>query len=75
MKKLFTFLFVFTFVQLSFGQFTGNYNIGVGQTYTTLKSFCDAVNAGTVTGHITAYITSDLTEAANFGRRNISITP
>jgi len=67
MKKLFTFLFVFTFVQLSFGQFTGNYNIGVGQTYTTLKSFCDAVNAGTVTGHITAYITSDLTEAANFG--------
>ncbi|MBP9083869.1 MAG: T9SS type A sorting domain-containing protein [Bacteroidia bacterium] len=67
MKKLFTFLFVFAFVQLSFGQFSGDYFIGVGQTYTTLKAACDAINAGTVTGNVTFYITSDLTEAANVG--------
>jgi hypothetical protein len=67
MKKLFTFLFLFTFVQLSFAQFNGSYNVGTGETYTTLKAFCDAVNGGTVTGNITVNITSDLTEAANFG--------
>jgi len=67
MKKLFTFLFVFTFIQLSFGQFSGDYYIGVGQTYTTLKAACDAINAGTVTGNVTFYITSDLTEATNVG--------
>ncbi|MDP3860488.1 MAG: hypothetical protein Q8Q63_02770, partial [Phaeovulum sp.] len=65
MKKLITILFLL--VQFGYGQFSGDYNIGTGETYTTLKSFCDAVNAGTVTGNITAYITSDLTEAANVG--------
>ena len=67
MKKLFTLLFLFAFVQLSFGQFSGNYNIGAGETYTTLKEACDALNAGTVTGNCTFYITSDLTEPANVG--------
>ena len=67
MKKLVTLLFVVIFVQMSFGQFSGDYNIGTGQTYTTLKAACDAINAGTVTGNITLYITSDLTESANVG--------
>lgn len=67
MKRLFTLFFVFVVCTISFSQFSGSYNIGTGETYPTLKSFCDAVNAGTVTGDITAYITSDLTEAANVG--------
>jgi len=65
MKKIITLLFVFVFVQMSFGQFSGSYNIGSGQTYTTLKAACDALNtAGTITGNCTFYITSDLTETA-----------
>ena len=67
MKKLFTFLFVFAFFQLNFAQFSGDYYIGVGQTYATLKAACDDINAGTVTGNVTFYIASDLTEAANVG--------
>ncbi len=51
MKKLFTFLFVFTFAQLNFGQLSGTYYIGDAGTrpgggdpeYTTLKSACDDV--------------------------------
>lgn len=51
----------------AFAQFSGSYNIGAGETYTTLKAACDAINAGTVTGNVTFYITSDLTESANVG--------
>ncbi|MDP3150183.1 MAG: T9SS type A sorting domain-containing protein [Ignavibacteria bacterium] len=67
MKKLVALLFIVAFVQMGFGQFSGDYNIGTGQTYTTLKAACDALNAGTITGNCTFYITSDLTEAVNFG--------
>ncbi len=67
MKKLFTLLFLFAFVQLSFGQLSGNYNIGAGETYTTLKAACDDVMLQGVGGNITFYITSDLTEPANVG--------
>lgn len=66
MKKIYT-LFALLFVfGIANAQFTGSYNVGTGQTYETLKAFCDAVNAGTVDGNITVNITSDITEATNF---------
>lgn len=65
MKKIFTLLLFFAIP--IFAQFSGNYNVGTGETYTTLKSFFDAVNASSVTGNINVYITSDITEAANIG--------
>jgi len=40
----------------------GNYNIGTGQTYTTLKSFFNALNGSAITGNVTGTITSDITE-------------
>jgi hypothetical protein len=40
----------------------GNYNIGTGQTYPTLKDFCDAINNSAIIGNITGTITSDLNE-------------
>ena len=66
MKRLILFLFVAMTIT-AYSQYTGTYNVGTGETYTTLKSFFDAVNAGTVDGDITVLITSDLTEAANVG--------
>ena len=44
--------------------YSGPYDIGTGYTYTTLKSFFDAINAGVVTGAITATIRTDLTEVS-----------
>jgi len=66
MKKIIT-IVMLLFSIITQAQFSGTYYIGAGQTYTTLKSFCDALNAGTIEGNITAYITSDLTEASNVG--------
>ncbi|MBM2817077.1 MAG: hypothetical protein HW421_3839, partial [Ignavibacteria bacterium] len=45
--------------------FAGSYNVGSGQTYTSLtkaNGFFAAVNSGVVTGDITVNITSDLSE-------------
>src|SRR5689334_20901294 len=45
--------------------FSGSYNVGTGQTYTTLTGaggFFQAINGGTVAGNITLHITSNLTE-------------
>jgi hypothetical protein len=58
-----------------FGQFAGGvYSVGTasvsGETsnFATLKAACDAINAGaSISGDVTLYITSDLTEAANVG--------
>jgi hypothetical protein len=41
---------------------SGNYNIGTGQTYTTLKSFFNALNVSGIVGNITGTIMSDITE-------------
>ncbi|MFA5834528.1 MAG: T9SS type A sorting domain-containing protein [Bacteroidota bacterium] len=65
MKKFITF-FILLYTT-TWAQFSGSYNIGTGETYTTLKAAFDAINAGTVTGNVTFYITSDLTESANVG--------
>jgi hypothetical protein len=48
----------------SFAQFSGNINVGTGQTYTSLTNangLFNAINNGTVTGDITVKITSNLT--------------
>lgn len=71
MKKLLVLLVIVGSVAL--GQFSGPYYIGAlgtgpsgsDPTYQTLKAANDAINAGTVTGNVTFYITSDLTEIAN----------
>jgi hypothetical protein len=66
MRRSLLFALLF-FVGIAQAQFTGSYNVGTGETYTTLKSLFDAINAGTVDGDITINITSDLTEASNIG--------
>ena len=43
---------------------SGAYTVGAGATFTTLKSFFDAVNAGVVTGNITVNVTGNSTETA-----------
>jgi hypothetical protein len=43
---------------------SGDYYIGSGQTYPTLKSFFDAINLGHLISAITGNITSDITEEA-----------
>ncbi|MBC7384306.1 MAG: T9SS type A sorting domain-containing protein [Bacteroidia bacterium] len=44
--------------------FTGSYDVGTGAaTYTTLKSFFDAINSGVVTGNITVNIVGTCTES------------
>ncbi len=46
---------------------SGSYNVGTGQTYTTLTAnggFFDAVNTNGLSGNVTVNITSDLTENA-----------
>jgi hypothetical protein len=48
----------------AFGQLSGNYNIGSGETYTTLKAACDDIMASGLSGNVTFLITSDLTESA-----------
>ncbi|MFA5805208.1 MAG: T9SS type A sorting domain-containing protein [Melioribacteraceae bacterium] len=75
MKKLITLLFLVVSFAVTpiLAQFTGSYYIGIAGTrpgggdpdYLTLKSALDAVNAGTITGDCTFYITSDLTEVTN----------
>lgn len=55
------------------GDLSGTYYIGAPGTgpggtdpnYVSLKSACDSINVGTITGDCIFYITSDLTEAAN----------
>ncbi|MDP3148110.1 MAG: T9SS type A sorting domain-containing protein [Ignavibacteria bacterium] len=75
MKKLLTLLFlVASFVTSPlWAQFTGTYYVGAAGTrpsggdpdYLTLASALTAVNAGTIAGDCTFYITSSLTETAN----------
>ena len=67
MKKIVLLILIILLTNSAFSQFSGNYNIGAGETYTTLKAACDALNAGTITGNCTFYITSNLTEAVNVG--------
>ncbi len=55
--------------------FCGSYNIGTGQTYTTLKSFFDAINSGVVTCNVTANIVSDLTETATCVLYPVNVDP
>jgi hypothetical protein len=44
--------------------YAGPYTVGTGGTYTTLKAFFDAVNAGVVVGNITVNVVGDSTETA-----------
>src|SRR5205085_2058101 len=45
--------------------FTGSYSVGTGApVYTTLKSFFDAVNGGTVAGNVTVNMVGDCSETA-----------
>ncbi len=47
------------------GTYTGTYNVGTTETYTSLTNaggFFAAINAGVLTGNVTIIITSDLTE-------------
>jgi len=77
MKRIYTFLIIFLIIApfQILPQFTGNYYVGNAGTrpgggdpdYATLKAACDALNAGTITGNCTFYITSSLTEAQNVG--------
>lgn len=77
MKKILTlfFLIVSFIASPVFAQFSGTYYVGAAGTrpsggdpdYLSLKSAMDAVNAGTITGNCTFYITSDLIETANVG--------
>jgi hypothetical protein len=46
------------------GRGWGQTLVGSGQTYTTLKSAFDAINAGTLTGNVVLQITSNTTETA-----------
>jgi hypothetical protein len=56
--------------------YTGTYDVGAGApTYTTLKSFFDALNAGVVTGNITVNITDNCTETATAVLNEISEEP
>ncbi len=48
----------------------GTFDIGSGQTYTTLKAFFDAVNGSVVTGNLVANIVSDIDEGANIASLN-----
>ncbi len=65
MKKLsFSLSFVLFFSLVKAAVVIGT-NVGTGQTYTTLKSAFDAINAGTLTGAITLNITSNITETAS----------
>jgi hypothetical protein len=68
-KEFFLFLSVFFIATNGFAQLTGVINVGTGQTYTTLTGsggLFDAINTGTVTGNLTAQITSDITEPGTF---------
>ena len=74
MKKFFSLLFFLSFVSLISAQgLSGTYYIGAAGTapggtdpnFLTLKAACDTLDKGTVTGDVTFYITSNLTEAVN----------
>lgn len=50
--------------------FTGTYNVGTGETYTTFTGvggLFQALNGGVLTGNVTALITSDITEDGTNG--------
>lgn len=82
MRKI-TLFFVSLFItSLSFGQaLSGTYQVGAGQTYTTLKAAIDDINTKGIAGDVLLEITSDLTEAAdialgvNTGANKITIKP
>ena len=68
----------------SYAQLSGNINVGTGETYTTLSGnggFFSAVNSQGLSGNLTVYITSDLSENGNnslnqwTGSYTISIVP
>jgi len=44
---------------------SGNYNIGIGQTYPTLRAFFTALNNSAIIGNITGIVTSDITETVS----------
>lgn len=57
-------ILMLTAFQLSAAPLSGNYNVGTGQTYTSLSKtggFFAAVNANGLSGNVTVKITSDLT--------------
>ena len=85
MKKLFTLLFFFAFVQLSFGQLSGTYYIGDAGTrpgggdpeYTTLSGAVTALNTSGVNGACIFYFTESKTyvdTAASLGCTGTSVT-
>lgn len=73
MKSIVTIVAILMLSVTASAQFSGDYYIGALGTgpggtdpnYQTLKDACDAVNGSSVTGAVTFYITSDLTEPAN----------
>lgn len=63
-KSFLLFALCSVFALPGFAQFSGNINVGTGQTYTSLTNtggLFAAINNGTVTGNITVKITSNLT--------------
>lgn len=71
MKKI-TF-FIVAMLMASFSVFavdmTGTYKVGttIGADFTSLSAAINALNTATITGDVVFEITSDITEAANFG--------
>ncbi len=71
LSLLFLLFSVFSFAQ----SFTGTKYIGAAGTapgggnpdYASLQAACDAINKGTITGDVTFYFTSDLTETDGIG--------
>ncbi|MCI0450546.1 MAG: T9SS type A sorting domain-containing protein [Chlorobi bacterium] len=69
---------------LTYSQLSGSYNVGAGQTYTTLtgsSGFFDAVNTQGLSGNVTVNITSDISEPGTVslnqwsGSNTITIQP
>jgi len=74
MKKIITAVFLtIALTSISFAQLSGTYYVGAAGTgpggtdpdYSSLKAACDAANTSGISGNVTFYITSDLTESVN----------
>lgn len=65
LKKILLTFVLLIFALPAFGQLSGTFSVGEGETYTTLKAAFDDAMAQGVNGDVTFLITSDLTEAEN----------
>lgn len=70
LKLTLNILFFVIMVPSVMSQLSGNINVGVGQTYTSLTAnsssgFFRAVNNSGLSGNVTVYITSDITESGS----------